>query len=238
MLEVKEIAVRYGRVNAVKDVSLRVDAGELVALIGGNGAGKTTSLKAIMGLQPAYAGAIVFDGRAITGDPPHRIVEQGLALVPEGRQLFPHMSVRENLEVSFARRLSLGFDRGSFKQRFDMVCGYFPRLAEREKQLAGTMSGGEQQMVAIARALMSNPRMLLLDEPSLGLSPIMIETMVDIIRQLHRAGLGILLVEQNALVALEISDRGYVLETGRTVLSSTSADLLGNAAVQKAYLGL
>lgn len=237
MLEIKNLAVSYGNVRAVSDVSLRLDAGQLVSLIGANGAGKTTVLHTIMGMLRPAGGQILFDGRSINGAPPHRIVDNGIALAPEGRQLFPMMSIRENLEVGFDRRIGFRVDRALFRQRWDQICTYFPRLDERQHQAAGTLSGGEQQMVAIARALMGAPRILLLDEPSLGLSPVMIDTVVEIVETLHRSGLSMILVEQNAELALEISDYAYVMETGRTVLAGPSRQVLQDPKVRTLYLG-
>lgn len=238
MLSVRHVAVAYGKIRALSDVSLQVGRGEIVALLGANGAGKTTLLLSIMGALKPVHGEIVYDERSIAGVPPHRIVTQGLSLVPEGRQLFPDMTVQENLEVGFARSLGARLDRGSFDQRLEEIGEIFPRLIERRRQLAGTLSGGEQQMVAIARALMSRPKLLLLDEPSLGLSPVMIDTVMEVIDRLHRSGLSILLVEQNAEAALELADRAYVLERGVTTLSGPAAQLLADRQVQAAYLGL
>lgn len=238
MLEVDSISVSYGRALAVRDASLKVGKGQLVCLIGANGAGKTTVLKAILGMQTPSRGSISFDGQSVLGKSPAGVVDLGIGLVPEGRQLFNDMTVRENLEVAFARQVGVRFDRKGFTRKFEEVSAYFPKLTEREKQLAGTLSGGEQQMVAIARSLMGKPKLLLLDEPSLGLSPVMIETMFDIIQNLHRGGLGLLLVEQNAELALEISDYAYVMERGHTALSGTAGELLDDDRVKKMYFGL
>lgn len=237
MLSAEHIAVRYGALQALRDVSLSVGEGEAVALLGANGAGKTTLLYTLMGLLAPSAGKIKCFGRELDGEAPHLRVEQGLALVPEGRQLFGEMTVQENLEVSFARSLRKRIDRAGFQRRLDEVAAIFPRVMERRRQLAGTLSGGEQQMVAIARALMSRPRLLLLDEPSLGLSPVMIDALMDVLADLRRGGLTMLLVEQNAEAALEFADRAYVLERGSTVLEGRANDLLDDERVQQAYLG-
>jgi len=220
------------------DVSLEVGAGQVVALLGANGAGKTTLLHTIIGVLEPVGGRVVYDGSDIAAAPSHDIVALGIALVPEGRQLFTDMTVQENLEVSFCHAMRARLDRARFNRRLDEVGGIFPRVVERRRQIAGTLSGGEQQMVAIARALMSQPRLLLLDEPSLGLSPVMVDTVMDVIERLHRSGLGILLVEQNAEAALALADRGYVLERGEIVTCGPAAQLLTDPRVQAAYLGL
>ncbi len=238
MIEVKNLAVAYGRNRAVADASLKIGRGELVALIGANGAGKTTLLHAIVGLLTSVAGTIKLDGTEINRMPSYLRVEKGIALVPEARRLFPGLTVRENLEIGFQRRLGGRFHRALFRERFESISSHFSRLRERETQLAGTLSGGEQQMVAIARALMSAPKFLLLDEPSLGLSPLMVERVADILTSLHQANLGILLVEQNAELALELADRAYVMETGRTILDGPAEELLDNVRVKEAYLGM
>ncbi len=238
MLRIERIAVAYGRFQALTDVSLEVGAGEIVALLGANGAGKTTLLLTIMGVLRPTRGKIIYEGRDIATAASHEIVERGVALVPEGRQLFTEMSVQENLEVSFARSLRSRLDRPRFERRLEEIGEIFPRVLERRRQIAGSLSGGEQQMVAIARALMSNPRLLLLDEPSLGLSPVMIDVVMDVIMRMHRSGLAILLVEQNAEAALALADRGYVLERGATTLTGPAAQLLADRSIQAAYLGI
>ena len=237
MLEIDGLAVNYDQVEAVRKVSIAVGAGEMVALIGANGAGKTTVLHSVMGLLKPKAGTIRLKGEDIAGAPSKRILDLGVALVPEGRQLFGHLSVLENLEVSFARKFGMRFDRAGFESRVAKMDAYFPRIRERLKQASGTLSGGEQQMVAIARALMSDPDILLLDEPSLGLSPIMMDTVINLLVQLHGEGMAILLVEQNARTALRISERAYVLDSGVTTLTGEARALLRDPRVQQAYLG-
>ena len=232
MLECRGLSVRYGRHQALDDVSLRTAAGEIVAILGANGAGKTTLLQAIAGLVPC-AGEIALDGRSILGLAPHRVVEAGVALVPEGRWLFGELTVRENLMLgAYARRARRGE-----RERLARVLELFPRLAERPRQVARTMSGGEQQMVAIGRAMMSAPDILMLDEPSLGLSPLLCTELFRALARIRGSGTGILLVEQNARQALAIADRGYLLENGRVVGEGAAASLARDAAVQKAYLG-
>jgi branched-chain amino acid transport system ATP-binding protein len=232
LLEVSEIRTHYGTIEALKGVSLTVDEGEIVTLIGSNGAGKSTTLRSISGLTPASSGKITFAGQNITRVPAHEIVGYGVALSPEGRHCFPRMSVRENLDLGAHRR------RGpEIADDLERVFGLFPRLRERERQKAGTMSGGEQQMLAIGRALMARPRLLMLDEPSMGIAPILVQRIYETIGEINRSGVTILLVEQNANYALDISKRGYVLETGRVVLANESAVLRDNPEVQKAYLG-
>jgi branched-chain amino acid transport system ATP-binding protein len=232
LLEVEDIHARYGTIEALKGVSLTVDEGEVVTLIGSNGAGKSTTLRAITGLTPATQGKIVIGGEEITRVPAHEIVDRGIALSPEGRHCFPRMSVRENLELGAHRR------RGpEIAEDMERMFELFPRLKEREKQKAGTMSGGEQQMLAIGRALMARPRLLLLDEPSMGIAPILVQRIYETIVEINRSGVAILLVEQNANYALDISRRGYVLETGRVVLADESDQLRVNPEVQRAYLG-
>jgi len=232
MLEVRDIHVFYGSIEALKGVSLQIGAGEIVTLIGANGAGKSTTLNAISGLQRPRAGKIVYDGRDLTSVPPYEVVTLGLSQAPEGRKIFPRMTVRENLEMgAFAR------PRQDLKADFDRVYDLFPVLRERQAQAGGTLSGGEQQMLAMGRALMAGPKLLMLDEPSMGLAPMLVEKIFDIIREISAQGTTILLVEQNAHVALEISDRGYVLETGKVTLSDDARALLGNPHVQEAYLG-
>jgi branched-chain amino acid transport system ATP-binding protein len=234
ILEVEEIHVYYGAIHALKGVSLRVGAGEIVTLIGANGAGKSTTLRAINGLNHPRQGAIRFEGREVTNASPHSIVKGGIAQSPEGRRLFPRMSVTENLEMGAFQRV----DRESFKEDMDRVFELFPRLHERRDQKAGTMSGGEQQMCAIGRALMAKPKLLLLDEPSMGLAPIFVEKIFEIILEINEQGTPVLLVEQNALMALETAHRAYVMETGQIALHGPAAELKTNESVQKAYLGL
>jgi len=232
LLEVSDIHARYGRIEALKGVSLTVDEGEVVTLIGSNGAGKSTTLRAITGLTAATAGRISVAGQDITRVPAHEIVDFGVALSPEGRHCFPRMTVRENLDLGAHRR------RGpQVAEDIERVFELFPRLKERARQKAGTMSGGEQQMLAIGRAMMARPRLLLLDEPSMGIAPILVQRIYETIVEINRSGVAILLVEQNANYALDISRRGYVLETGRVVLTDDSARLRDNPEVQRAYLG-
>jgi branched-chain amino acid transport system ATP-binding protein len=233
LLEVSDIRARYGAIEALKGVSLTVEEGEVVTLIGSNGAGKSTTLRSISGLTPASAGTVTFDGEDITRVPAHEIVVRGIALSPEGRHCFARMTVRENLELG-AHRRAKGPDIG---QDLDRVFTLFPRLQERERQKAGTMSGGEQQMLAIGRALMARPKLLMLDEPSMGIAPILVARIYETIGEINKSGVAILLVEQNANYALDISTRGYVLETGRVVLLGESAKLRDDPEVQKAYLG-
>ncbi len=232
MLEVKNINVYYGSIHAIKDISFSVEQGEVVALIGANGAGKSTILKTISGLLRTKTGSISFQNQSITTTIPHKIVAQGLAHVPEGRRIFAQMSVEENLEMGAYTRSNSEIAPG-----LERVYERFPRLKERRRQTAGTLSGDEQQMLAMGRALMSRPTLLMLDEPSMGLAPILVEEIFDIIRELHKDGTTILLVEQNAQMALSVADRGYVLETGKIVLSGGGIQLLQDDAVRKAYLG-
>ncbi|HEY7493869.1 MAG TPA: ABC transporter ATP-binding protein [Candidatus Tectomicrobia bacterium] len=232
MLQVRSLSVAYGDLPALRDVSFDVGAGELVALIGPNGAGKTTALKAVLGLLPCQAGTITLQGQSLHNQPPHRRVRLGLALVPEGRHIFPRMTVQENLELGAAQGLRAP------SATLEWSYGLFPLLAERRKQLAGTLSGGQQQMLAIGRALMSNPRLLMLDEPSLGLAPLVVDQLYDTIGALKAEGLTILLVEQQVYGALELADRAYVLETGRLVREGKRADLLADDYIQKTYLAL
>ena len=233
LLATHALHVAYGSVTAIRELSLSVQQGELVCLIGANGAGKSTALKALAGIQPVASGSIHYDGSAITGMPTHLRVRKGIALVPEGRGIFARLTVSENLQLgAYARS-----DAHAVAQDLDYVLGLFPRLAERRRQIAGTLSGGEQQMLAIGRALMSRPRLLLLDEPSMGLAPIMVQKIFEIIRRIAANGVTLLLVEQNAKLALEVSNRGYVLESGRIVLADSAAALLANPEVQNAYLG-
>jgi branched-chain amino acid transport system ATP-binding protein len=232
LLEISDVRARYGAIEALKGVSLTVGEGEVVTLIGSNGAGKSTTLRSICGLTPAASGTVTFDGEDITGAPPDEIVTRGIALSPEGRRCFARMTVRENLDLGAYRR------RGTaIAEDMERVFALFPRLKERAGQKAGTMSGGEQQMLAIGRALMARPRLLLLDEPSLGIAPILVDRIYETIGEIHRSGVAILLVEQNAQRALDAAGRGYVLETGRVVLTNTSAALRSDPRVQEAYLG-
>ena len=232
MLKVSDLHVYYGSIHAVKGVSFEVHEGEVVTLIGANGAGKSTVLNTVSGLLHPRSGSVVFHGKDLHGVPAHKLVGMGLAQVPEGRHVFLQMTVQENLEMgAFSQPLSgIEADLESVYQRF-------PRLQERRKQIAGTLSGGEQQMLAMGRALMSHPKLLMLDEPSMGLAPILVEQIFDIIQELHKDGTTILLVEQNARAALHIAHRGYVLETGKNVTSGTGAELLDSPAIKKAYLG-
>ena len=233
MLEIKDLRVQYGVIPALKGISFTVDAGEVIALIGANGAGKTTTLHAITGLVESAGGQIIFEDKDITHLPPHKIVELGMAHVPEGRRVFPDMTVRQNLMLgAFTRK-----DAKEKQQTLEMVYTHFPRLKERSRQLAGTLSGGEQQMLAMGRALMSRPRIILMDEPSMGLSPIFVSEIFKIIETVSKAGTTVLLVEQNAQKALQIADRAYVLETGAITASGKAEELLHDDAIRKAYLG-
>ena len=232
MLKVENINVYYGAIHAVKDISFEVNEGEVVTLIGANGAGKSTTLQTISGLLHSRTGSIEFCGENIAGMPAYKLVGKGLAQVPEGRRIFLQMSVEENLDMG-------GYTRpnGELDDSIAQVYEQFPRLKERRKQIAGTLSGGEQQMLAMGRALMSKPKLLMLDEPSMGLAPILVEQIFEIIQSLHKAGTTILLVEQNAQMALSVANRGYVLETGKIVATGTGAALLEDESVKKAYLG-
>jgi branched-chain amino acid transport system ATP-binding protein len=232
LLEVRDLHSRYGSIEALKGISLTVDAGEVVTLIGSNGAGKTTTLRSISGLTPASSGTITFAGEDITRVPAHEIVSRRIALAPEGRHCFSRMTVRENLELGAHRRRGSGI-----AQDFDRVYELFPVLKERDRQKAGTMSGGEQQMLAIGRALMARPKLLMLDEPSLGIAPNLVQRIYGTIAEINSSGVAILLVEQNANYALEAASRGYVLETGRIALANDSASLRNDPEVQNAYLG-
>lgn len=232
MLKVNDINVYYGSIHAIRDISFEVCRGQIVTLVGANGAGKSTTLQTISGLLHSKTGSIEFLGKNLAGVAPHKIVEHGLAHVPEGRRVFLQMSVEENLEMGAYTR-----PRSEIEDGIADVYSRFPRLKERRKQVAGTLSGGEQQMLAMGRALMSKPQLLMLDEPSMGLSPILVDQIFDIIKELHNAGTTILLVEQNAQMALSIADNAYVLESGKIVLSGTGAELLASEQVKKAYLG-
>ena len=231
MLKVEDMHVFYGAIHAIKGVSFHVDEGEIVALIGANGAGKSTILKTVSGLMHPRSGSISFMGQSIAHTDAYKLLRTGLAHVPEGRRIFLQMSVQENLEMGAY------INKEVSQKDLEMVFNYFPRLKERRKQIAGTLSGGEQQMLAMSRALMSHPKLMMLDEPSMGLAPILVDQIFDIIQELHKNGTTILLVEQNARKALQIADRAYVLETGNITLSGTGAELANSDAVRKAYLG-
>ena len=232
ILKVDKINVYYGAIHAIKGISFEVNEGEIVTLIGANGAGKSTTLQTVSGLLRSRTGSIEFNGENISHVPAHKLVYKGLAQVPEGRRIFLQMSVEENLEMGAFTQKNAGIDAD-----LESVYEQFPRLRERKKQIAGTLSGGEQQMLAMGRALMSHPKLLMLDEPSMGLAPILVEQIFDIIRQLHKNGTTILLVEQNAQMALSVADRAYVLETGKITLSGTGKELAESDEVRKAYLG-
>jgi branched-chain amino acid transport system ATP-binding protein len=231
LLELSDVEVRYGAIPALRQVNLSVDDGEIVALLGANGAGKTTTLRTISGLVHPAKGVIQFDGRAISLLPPHEVVDLGIGHVPEGRRIFPRMTVIENLEMGAYRR------HGNVNDDFEKVFTLFPILGQRRRQAGGTLSGGEQQMLAIGRALMSHPRLLMLDEPSMGLAPLIVEAIFEIIQQIRTSGATILLVEQNAAQALQLADRGYVLENGAVVMADRAASLLDDDRVRRAYLG-
>jgi branched-chain amino acid transport system ATP-binding protein len=233
VLEIDDMHVYYGAIHALKGVSLKVNEGEIVTLIGANGAGKSTTLRAINGLNRPRKGSIRFQGTDITGATPHAIVKSGIAQSPEGRRLFPRMSVTENLEMGAFQRS----DRQNFREDMNRVFELFPRLQERRAQKAGTLSGGEQQMCAIGRALMARPKLLLLDEPSMGLAPIFVERIFEIVVEINRQGTPVLLVEQNALMALDVAQRGYVMETGRIALQGSASELKTNEQVRRTYLG-
>jgi branched-chain amino acid transport system ATP-binding protein len=240
LLEVEGVRVAYGAIEAVKGIDVRVEQGEIVTLIGGNGAGKTTTLKTISGVLTPAAGRIRFDGQRIDGLPAHRIVALGVGHVPEGRRIFGRMSVAENLEMGLyaeGGRSSRRERRRAARESQDRVYALFPKLKERQKQAGGTLSGGEQQMLAIGRSLMTRPKLMMFDEPSMGLAPILVEQTFQIIRQIHDQGTTVLLIEQNAHMALNVADRGYVIESGSIVLEDTARNLLGNDQVRKAYLG-
>ena len=233
MLEVRDLVVNYGSINAIKKISFDVNEGEVVALIGANGAGKTTTLHTITGLLKAKSGSVMFEGTELLKTPPHKIVEMGMAHVPEGRRIFQQLSVYKNLTLgAFTRK-----DKDSIDATLKMVYSKFPRLEERKKQIAGTLSGGEQQMLAMGRALMSKPKIILMDEPSMGLSPLFVAEVFKIIEEIRASGTTVLLVEQNAKKALEMADRAYILETGKIVLSGDAKELMNNESVKKAYLG-
>jgi branched-chain amino acid transport system ATP-binding protein len=233
LLEVSDIHTYYGNIEALKGISLTVEEGEIVTLIGSNGAGKSTTLRSIAGLTPPREGSIRFDGREIGETAPQQIVSMGISLSPEGRHIFPRMTVRENLDLGAYLRK----DSNGISEDLDRVFELFPRLKEREKQKAGTMSGGEQQMLAIGRAMMAQPKLLLLDEPGMGLAPILVERIYETVAEINRQGVTILLVEQNANAALETAQRGYVLEVGEVALADDAEKLLSNPEVQRAYLG-
>ena len=232
LLQVQDVNVYYGSIHAIKNISLQVNEGEIVTLIGANGAGKSTTLNTIAGLLKPKTGSVTFDGHVISGMPANKIVPLGMALCPEGRRIFQHMTVRENLEMGGYSR-----PKNEIEDSIEEVFQRFPRLKERRKQVAGTLSGGEQQMLAMSRALMSHPKLIMLDEPSMGLAPILVDQIFSIIKQMHEAGTTILLVEQNASKALKIADRAYVLETGSITLQGTGSELASSDEVRKAYLG-
>ena len=232
MLSVRDLNVYYGSIHAVKGISFEVSEGEIVTLIGANGAGKSTTLNTVAGLLRPRDGSIEFEGESLTGVPAHAMVRKGIALCPEGRRVFQNMTVRENLEMGAFSRT-----KEELKETYEQVCESFPRLRERSEQVAGTLSGGEQQMLAMGRALMSRPRLIMLDEPSMGLAPILVQEIFGIIKALNAQGTTILLVEQNASMALSIADRAYVLETGGVAMSGKAKDLLHDSRVREAYLG-
>lgn len=236
MLRVRSLTTHYGGIQALKGVSIHVDRGEIVALVGANGAGKTTILNTICGIVPASSGDVTFDGKLVTNMAPERLVRLGLSQVPEGRQVFAPMTVLDNLTLGAYQR-SRADKKRELKSDLESIYGFFPILRERSKQHAGTLSGGEQQMLAIGRALMSRPKMLLLDEPSVGLAPLVVKEIFRIINQFRDLGTTVLLVEQNARASLGIADRGYVIETGKIILEDVASDLMNNKDVQRAYLG-
>jgi len=234
LLEVNDIHTYYGNIHALKGISLQVEAGEIVTLIGANGAGKTTTLRTISGLLKPRQGNVCLEGEDLAGYRAHQVVYKGVAMVPEGRGIFARLTVAENLEMgAYSRK-----DKASIQLDFDRVFGLFPRLKERHHQVAGILSGGEQQMLATARALMAHPRLILMDEPSMGLAPILVESIFETIQEINKEGTTVLLVEQNAQMALSVANRGYVLQTGQIVLHDTAANLQQNEMVQKAYLGM
>lgn len=233
LLEVKNLEVCYGVIRALKGISFEVNQGEIVSLIGANGAGKTTTMQSIMGLIPIKSGTVTYDGQVINKIPGHKLVSLGMSQVPEGRRVFQELTVYENLVLgAYAQK-----DKKKIKDDIDEICTRFPRLGERRKQIAGTLSGGEQQMLAMGRAMMSHPKLLMLDEPSMGLSPLLVDQVFEIIKDYHKSGVTILLVEQNAKKALSISDRAYVLETGAITMEGKADELLNDENVKKAYLG-
>ena len=233
MLEVSNLKVNYGMIQAIKGISFKVEEGEIIALIGANGAGKTTTLHTVSGLLKAREGSILFNGKELTKTQPHKIVEMGMAHVPEGRRIFQQLTVYENLILCDYTRS----DKKEIAENLEMIYKRFPRLEERKKQIAGTLSGGEQQMLAMGRALMSNPKIVLMDEPSMGLSPLLVSEIFDIIQSINKSGTTVLLVEQNAKKALSIANRAYVLETGKIVLEGDAKELMNNDQIKKAYLG-
>lgn len=233
MLEVKDLQVNYGVIRALKGISFEVNEGEIVSLIGANGAGKTTTMQSLMGLIPIKGGTVTYNGQVINKVPAHKLIPMGMSQVPEGRRIFQELTVYENLILGGYTEK----DKSKVKKDVEEICEKFPRLGERRKQIAGTLSGGEQQMLAMGRAMMSHPKLLMLDEPSMGLSPLLVDQVFDIIKEYHKQGTTVLLVEQNAKKALSIADRAYVLETGDIILSGNAKDLLNNENVKKAYLG-
>ena len=233
MLKIRDLSVHYGKIKAVRQIDMDIAQGEIVSLIGANGAGKSTTLRALSGLVKAAGGSVEFEGKDITGWSAKAIVEAGISHCPEGRQIFPRMTVMENLELGAYTRK----DTKNLSVEYDKIFEYFPVLAQRRSQMGGTLSGGEQQMLAIGRALMSKPKLLLLDEPSLGLAPLLVEKIFEIIQNINREGMTVLLIEQNAWQALNISNRGYVMETGSVAVTGVAADLLHNDHVRRAYLG-
>lgn len=233
LLEVKNLEVSYGVIRALKSISFHVDEGEIVSLIGANGAGKTTTMQSIMGLIPIKSGTVIYDGKDITKTPGYKLVSLGMSQVPEGRRVFQELTVYENLVLGAYTKK----DKAKIKEDIEEICTMFPRLGERRKQVAGTLSGGEQQMLAMGRAMMSHPKLLMLDEPSMGLSPLLVDQVFDIIKGFHKNGVTVLLVEQNAKKALSIADRAYVLETGSITLEGKASELLDNDDIKKAYLG-
>lgn len=233
LLEVKDLQVNYGVIRAIKGISFEVNEGEIVSLIGANGAGKTTTMQSIMGLIPIKGGTVTYDGKVINKVPGHKLVSMGMSQVPEGRRVFQELTVYENLIMGAYTRK----DKKQIKNDVEDIYTRFPRLGERRNQIAGTLSGGEQQMLAMGRAMMSHPKLIMLDEPSMGLSPLLVDQVFDIIKDFHKQGMTVLLVEQNAKKALSISDRAYVLETGDITMSGAGEELLSNESVKKAYLG-
>jgi branched-chain amino acid transport system ATP-binding protein len=234
LLEIENLHSYYGHVHALKGISLEVEEGEIVTLIGANGAGKTTTLRTVSGLLPPREGRVVFDGQELNGVPAHQIVNMGISQAPEGRKVFTTLTVQENLNMG---AYSLGGDKAAIEENRRRVFELFPRLEERKSQIGGTLSGGEQQMLSIGRALMARPKLLMLDEPSLGLAPMLVKAIFETIQEINQGGVTILLVEQNARAALRLADKGYVLETGRTILSGSAEELIRDERVRKAYLG-